>query len=346
MGRNFSPPKTQRDHEPSIQPPSLKTETKAIAWWQLPGRAWNNLPLRIKITTLLMLGATIPVIAVTQGIVEVSRREALSNLQESLETELVLLDDEINSQKQQLEASAATLALSAQASNISLKEASSVNSPQFQKLRSLIDETRKQQPNASFYVITDDQGKTVAQYVQTIKGDFSSYPALPTESKSKPEFEPIELKSGIPLADVPIVESSLKLSRPLSGFEVINSKILQRLGLDRQANIGLRQQKIEGLPDPKKPYPEETFNIDDGKAGFVLMAAQPIRLAGNKVGTAIVGTLVNRNFEMVDRLKEITGVPTATIFAQDWRVSTNVPYTDKQTRALVRGYLVRWRIRF
>lgn len=333
-GESSVKPEIQLDHEPSIQPPSPKIETKGISWWQLLDRAWNNLPLRVKITTLLMLGATIPVIAVTQGIVEVSRREALSSLQEVLKTDLVLLDDEINSQKQQLEASATTLALSVQASNISPEEATSVDSPQFQKLQSLIEATRKQQPKASFYIITDDQGKTVAQYIQIIKGDFSSYPALPTESKVKLEFESVELKSGIPLADVPIVESTLKLSRPLSGFEVINSKVLQRLGLDRQANIGLRQQKIEGLPDPKKPYPDGTFNIDNGKAGFVVMAAQPIRLASHKVGTAIVGTLVNRNFEMVDRLKEVTGVPTATIFAQDWRVSTNVPYTDKQTRAI------------
>jgi methyl-accepting chemotaxis protein len=325
---------SDKSREESLVQLPPKLPTKRLSWWQLPGRAWNNLPLRIKITTLLMLGATIPVIAVTQGIVEVTKREALSNLQEVLKTDLVLLNDAIDSQKQQLEASANTLALSVQAANIKLEEASRIDSPQSQKLRSLIEATQKQQPNASFYIITDERGRTVAQHVQTIKGDFSSYPALPTESKVKPEFEPIELKSGILLADVPIVESTLKLSRPLSGFEVINSKILQRLGLDRQANIGIRQQKIEGLPDPKKPYPDGTFDVDDGKAGFVLMATQPIRLAGNKNGTAIVGTLVNRNFEMVDRLRDVTRVPTATIFAQDWRVSTNVPYTDKQTRAI------------
>jgi methyl-accepting chemotaxis protein len=244
------------------------------------------------------------------------------------------LDDAINSQKSRLEASANTLALSVQAASINTQEVERSNSPQLQKLQSLIEATQKQQPNVSFFIITDDQGNTIAQFIQTIKGDFSSYPALPTESRVKLEFEPIKLKAGIPLADIPIVKNTLKLSRPLSGFELINGKILQRLGLDRQANIGIRKQEIEGLPEEKKPYPEGTFNIDNGQLGFVLMATQPIQLADNKIGIAIVGTLVNRNFEIVDRLKDVTKVSTATIFAQDWRISTNVPYTDKQTRAI------------
>jgi methyl-accepting chemotaxis protein len=306
--------------------------TKQISWWQLPINTWNNLSLRIKITTLLMLGATIPVIAVTQGIVEIARQEAIVNLQEVLKVNLVLLDDEIYLQKKQLEATVNTLALSVEIANINTAEV--IDNPQLQILQSVIEATQKQQPNASFYIITDDQGRTVAQYIQTIKGDFSGYPALPTKDSVKPEFEPINLTTGIPLADVPIIENTLKLSRSLSGFELINGEVLQRLGLDKQANIGIRKQKIEGLPEQKKPFPKGTFNVDDGKMGFVLMATQPIRLANNKVGTAIVGTLVNRNFEIVDRLRDVTRVSTATIFAQDWRVSTNVPYTDQKTRAI------------
>ena len=133
---------------------------------------------------------------------------------------------------------------------------------------------------------------------------------------------------------MPIISKALELSRPLSGFEIVPSKVLQRLGLDRQADIGLRFQKTEGLPEPKQPFSEGTYDIDGGKAGFVMMAVKPIELGNNQVGTAVVGTLFNRNFEMVDHLKDVTNVSTATIFAQDWRVSTNVPYTDKTTRAI------------
>jgi methyl-accepting chemotaxis protein len=109
---------------------------------------------------------------------------------------------------------------------------------------------------------------------------------------------------------------------------------LQRLGLAPQANIGIRAQATQGLSDAKKPYPEGTFNVDNGKMGFVLMSVQPISINGKQVGAAIVGTLVNRNYDLVDRLRSETGVSTATLFAQDWRVSTNVPYTDKTTRAI------------
>ncbi|MDJ0658603.1 MAG: methyl-accepting chemotaxis protein [Crocosphaera sp.] len=292
---------------------------------------WNNLPLRTKITALLLVAATIPAIAVTQGISSSARREAVSNLQEVLNTDLVLLEEEINAQKQQLEATANTLALSVQASKINPATA---ETSQLQELQALITATQKQQPNASFYLITDDQGNTIAQSIQSVTGNFDNYPSLPSDESAKTALEPVKLDSGISLKDVPIVNNTLTLSRPLSGFELLNAQVLQRLGLEKQAFIGLRQQKIEGLPDPQKPYPEDTFDIDQGKAGFVLMATQPIKLANNKVGTAIVGTLVNRNFEMVDRLKDVTGVPTATIFAQDWRVSTNVPYTDETTRAI------------
>jgi methyl-accepting chemotaxis protein len=330
-----SPPHPSAKFIPKSVVPKRSPETnaKGSSWWQLPIRFWDNLPIKTKITTLLIVGATIPVIAVTQGIVEVKKRDAISNLENVLETDLVILEDEINSQKKQLTASANILAISVQTSEISPEEAV-VGSPQLQKLQSLITATQKQQPNASFLIITDGQGRTIAQSVQAIKGDFSSYPSLPTETKFTPQFEPIELKPGIFLRDIPIVDSTLKLSRPLSGLETLSEEVLQRLGLDRQANIGLRQQQIDGLPEPKKPFPKGTFDIDDGKAGFAIVATQPIKIAGHKVGTAIVGTLLNRNFELVDRLKDLTGVSTATIFAQDWRVSTNVPYTDNKTRAI------------
>ena len=317
----------------STQRQSPEPLNNYVPLWQRPKQFWNNISLRAKTTILLITVATVPIIAVTQGIVEISKREALKSLENVLETELTLLEDEIEVQKRNLEANANTLALSVQAANINLENPDTVATNR-QKLQSFIEAVKEQQSNASFYIVTDAQGRTVAQYVQTVKDDGSDYPLLPAETNSPTQFQPILLKSSIPLGDVPIVSNALKLSRPLSGFELLSSDILQRIGLDKQANIGVRFQNTEGLPEPKQPYPEETFDIDGGKAGFVLMAVKPIKLENNKVGTAIVGTLVNRNFELVDRLKDVTGVSTATIFAQDWRVSTNVPYTDNLTRAI------------
>ncbi|MDJ0597546.1 MAG: methyl-accepting chemotaxis protein [Crocosphaera sp.] len=323
-------PETSTETSPAL---TVEPSQKSKFGLNKPIQFWNNLPLRTKITTLLLVAATIPVIAVTQGILVSAKRESINSLQKVLDVDLVLLNDEIDSQKQQLEATANTLALSVQASKINPATVKG-ESTQFQELQSLITATQKQQPNASFYLITDNQGKTIAQSIQRVKGDLDNYPLLPSQEYLKTDLESVDLKPGISLKDVPIVNKTLTLSRPLSGFELLNAQVLQRLGLEQQALIGLRQQKIEGLSEAKKPHPEGTFDIDEGKAGFVLIATQPIKLANNEVGTAIVGTLVNRNFDMVDRLKDVTGVPTATIFAQDWRVSTNVPYTDKQTRAI------------
>jgi hypothetical protein len=120
-------------------------------WWKKSGKIWNNIPIRSKITILLIAGAIIPVVAVTQGIVEVSKQEALNNLKIGLKSKLSLLSDSIDSQKQTLEINTNTLALSVQTGNIDLK-----NSNNSQKLQVLIDGVRIQQPNASFYIITDD----------------------------------------------------------------------------------------------------------------------------------------------------------------------------------------------
>jgi methyl-accepting chemotaxis protein len=314
---------------------SPETEAKESSWWQVPISFWDNLPIKTKITTLLIVGATIPVIAVTQGIVEFAKKESISVLQKSLETNLTILEQEIEQNTNKLQSMANTLALAVEASGID-PQLATTDPSQLQKLAYFIRTVKTQYDdlNASFYIITDNQGRTVAQFIQTIEGNFTTYPPLPTEEGLEPVFSQVSLPTGIPLGDVPIVQSTLRLSQPLQGFELLNGEVLKRLGLDKQANIGVRQQEIEGLPEPKKPYPEGTFKTDNGQAGFVLMATEPIKLQDNKVGTAIIGTLVNRNFDIVDDLKEKTGISTATIFAQDWRVSTNVPYTDHKTRAI------------
>ena len=316
-----------------LQNPRNKAKNSSL--WQKTVSIWDNLPIKTKITSLLILCATIPAIAVTQGIVEVAKRESISILQKSLETNLTILEDEIEQTTNELGNIANTLAVAVEASTIN-PQLAKTDPAQLQKLKYFLGnvEQQYQDSKVSFYIVTDAQGRTVAQYIQTINDDLNSYPNLPTESDSKSQFTQVYLPTNIDLGDVPIVQNTLKLSQPLHGFELLNREFLQRLGLEQQANIGLRQQKIEGLPEPKKPYPEETFKIDNGQAGFVLMATEPIKLEGQNLGTVIVGTLLNRNFEIVDRLKEETGVSTATIFGQDWRVSTNVPYTDEQTRAI------------
>ncbi len=303
------------------------------ALWQQPARIWNNFSIRAKITTLLLTGAIVPVVVVTQGIVGLARTSALDDLKDSLNTKLLVLDKSIKSETRQIEGSSSILAQSVIATGLNLDDASAMTTQQA-KLSSFIQTAKNLKPNASFYLITNSQGQTIAQSVQTINDGANKYSALPTTTMNSTKFIPVSSKSGLELGDINIIKNALTKSRALSGVELLKSQSLQRLGLAQQSDIGIRAQATQGLPEMKKPYPEGTFDVDGGKVGLVLMSVQPIQVNGKQVGAAIVGTLVNRNYDIVDKLKSETGVSTATLFAQDWRVSTNVPYTDKTTRAI------------
>ena len=136
---------------------SPEPKKNSSSWWQGLVQTWDNIPIQAKITTLLITCATIPVIAVTQGIVEFARRDALNSLKNTLNTELALLQQEIDIQKQDLEANANALALSVQAADINLENTEAV-AANGQKLQSFIASVRAQQPKASFYIITDAKG--------------------------------------------------------------------------------------------------------------------------------------------------------------------------------------------
>jgi methyl-accepting chemotaxis protein len=316
-----------------IEPSSiLAIAPSAPAWWQQPAQIWNNLSIRAKITTLLVAGAAIPVIAVTQGIVGMSRESALDDLRSRLKTELLILEKSVQSETRQIADSSTILAQSVIAAGINLDDPSSTAAGGA-KLTSFIQTAKALKPNASFYLITNSKGQTIAQSVQAVQEDGAKYSTLPTAKIVATQFVPVATQSGIELGDLAIVQAALTKAKHLSGVELLKGESLQRLGLAKQADIGLRTQATAGLSAAKLPAPEGTFDVDRGKIGFVLMSVQPIQLNGKQVGTAIVGTLVNRNYDLVDRLKSETGVSNATLFAQDWRVSTNVPYADKATRA-------------
>jgi methyl-accepting chemotaxis protein PixJ len=318
---------------PAAQSESVTASKRKYAWWQWPARAWDNTSIRGKITTLLVTGAVVPVVAVTQGIVEVARQSALRDLESGLQTKLLVLNDAVNSEKQVVESAAITLAQSVSAAGINVDDAAAVNA-QRDKLDAFVQLAQSLEPDANFYIITDAKGRTVAQSAKMVDDDFSRYSPLPGSGEEEAKFRPVSLSAGIALGDIAIVQNAITADRSLSGVELVKSQYLKRLGLSEQANIGIRSQSTTGLSELQKPYPLGTFDVEGGKMGLVIMSVQPIRINNQVVGTAIVGELFNRNYELVDRLKESTGVPTATLFAQDWRVSTNVPYADKVTRAI------------
>ncbi len=116
--------------------------------------------------------------------------------------------------------------------------------------------------------------------------------------------------------ELPIVATVLDEGQPLAATEVIPAHLLGLLGLAEQALIPIKYT-------PKAAA--EPFDPREGTAGLTLTSVAPIvDDQGATVGAVMVGHLFNNDFSIVDRIKEVAGVDTVTIFFGDLRVSTNV----------------------
>jgi len=115
---------------------------------------------------------------------------------------------------------------------------------------------------------------------------------------------------------LPIVEEVLSMGKEEAATEVIPAEFLAQVGLDGQAYIS--------LIDTPKAAPEP-FDPREGMAGLALTGVAPLRGEdGQVVGAVLAAYLFNNDFTLVDRIKEVAGVDTVTIFFGDLRVSTNV----------------------
>lgn len=124
---------------------------------------------------------------------------------------------------------------------------------------------------------------------------------------------------------LPIVASVLGQGRAQAAAEVIPGGVLAWVGLDEQARISLL--------DTAKAAPQR-FDPREGTAGLALVSVAPIVAEeGDLIGTVLVGHLFNNDFTLVDRIQEVAGVDTVTIFFGDLRVSTNV-LTESGERAI------------
>lgn len=329
-GSNSDPiPASKRSPQKPNQPTSIL---------QRLSQPWNNLNFRTKLAILLVGSAALPVIVATQGLVTLNKARDLNTLKESLQKDGKAFKNEYVLWTQvESESQAENLAKVIEATKINLSSPSEVSSQRtFLQDFLTIRNGAEPESNKNFQIFTDAQGKTVAQDIQILADDFSSNPPLPADNNQElpvPKYRRVSLPTGINLADIPIVKDTLKTERPLAGMELLKSESLQRLGLEKQADIGLRSQPTNNLPESKQPFPDETYDTDKGKTGLVAMAVYPIRINNKLVGTVIVGTLQNRNYALVDKFSQNYKVPTATVFAYDWRVNTNVPYIDGKTRA-------------
>ena len=132
----------------------------------------------------------------------------------------------------------------------------------------------------------------------------------------------------------PLISSAIKQGVPVWGTVVLSQRELEREGGDLAARA-----RFALLPTPAAKPTEEKSRTD----GMVAAAAIPIfDLEGELVGVLYGADLLNRRYEIVDRIKaEVFGpqvfegreVGTVTIFQGDLRVSTNVTHEDG-TRAV------------
>jgi two-component system NtrC family sensor kinase len=122
---------------------------------------------------------------------------------------------------------------------------------------------------------------------------------------------------GTNWAELPIVKSVLADGQPRAATEVVPPGVLSWVGLEEQAHIALLDTE-KAAPDP--------FDPREGSAGLTLVSVAPVvSEAGEVIGSVLTGHLFNNDFTLVDRVKEVAGVDTVTIFFGDLRVSTNVP---------------------
>lgn len=307
--------------------------TTKQGWWQKLKNRWDNISFRNKLTIVVIGSVAIPVVAVTQVNVLLTRAKLLDDLEQQLTLELQALEKQINDDYEELAEESEIMARNAEITEANL------NDPQ--QAQQVLQSAIEPNPNESFYIITNQQGESVAQKISTIDRDFSQYPSLPSGDETIDQYteltqpiRPVNQNIGINLTDLPMVQDVLETGEGKAGIELISSATLEKLGLAEQANIGIREQQTQGLPEAKQPFPEGTYDINQGKIGMALMSVQPIIQNGQTVGTVIQARLLNRDYELVDVIKQETGAETVTLFAQDWRISTNVPYEDGETRAI------------
>ena len=130
--------------------------------------------------------------------------------------------------------------------------------------------------------------------------------------------------SGDSLIDDPFIKGALT-KKGVSGTQVLSGDQLLKEG-----EALAKRAIIPSVPTPK----EKERKIAEETSGMILKSAHPILdFNGEPLGALIGGVLLNRNYEIVDRIKNIVfqnarykgkEIGTATIFLGDLRISTNV----------------------
>jgi two-component system NtrC family sensor kinase len=148
-----------------------------------------------------------------------------------------------------------------------------------------------------FVVVTDHQGRSVAGRVAW-------------------DDSLRDITLGTDWSKVPIIQAVLSDQETRGATEVLPAEVLAWLGLAETARVPLIDTPLAA------PLP---FDPREGTAGLVLVGVAPVYAeTGEFLGSILVGHLFNGDFTLVDRIADVAGVDTSTIFFGDLRVSTNV----------------------
>jgi two-component system NtrC family sensor kinase len=126
-------------------------------------------------------------------------------------------------------------------------------------------------------------------------------------------------------SSLPIVQTVLSSGAERVATEIVPANLLAQVGLDEQARVSLVQTPL-AAPEP--------FDSREGTAGLALLGVYPVQdTDGQVIGAVVTAHLFNNDFTLVDRIKEVGGIDTVTIFLGDLRISTNV-MTERGERAV------------
>jgi len=139
-------------------------------------------------------------------------------------------------------------------------------------------------------------------------------------------------------------------SPDVAGDNLLRDEYVSRAIRDRQVTVGTdlvpREELLKESPDLAAqalmditPTPKAKARVDQLEtSGMMLKAAVPVFDENNTLqGVLLGGILLNRNFEIVDKIKEVVHehevykgreIGSATIFQNDLRISTNVKNQD------------------
>ncbi len=135
-----------------------------------------------------------------------------------------------------------------------------------------------------------------------------------------PDGEQVPISNGGDWSGLPIVADVLASADDQAGTEVIPVEFLRQIGLEEQAYIELKPTE-RAMPEP--------FDPREGTAGLAVVGVSPfLNEAGQVTGVALAAYMFNNDFTLVDRIKDIAGIDTVTLFFGDLRISTNVRNED------------------